>query len=137
MSKPKAPTLYSAVRASSVCPESFVAGSMRLARKKPITPNGTLMANSHGHDAVARISEAAVGPMANATATTSALLPNARPSKCLGYRARSSAVLTLIMALAPTPWNRRATTSDGKDQASAQASDARVNNSMPEINTRR
>ena len=129
--------MYSAVRASSVWPDSRVAGSMRLARKKPATPSGTLMANSQGHDAVARINEAAVGPMANATATTSALLPNARPSKCFGYRARSSAVLTLIMALAPTPWNSRATTSDGKDQASAQASDAKVNRNMPEINTRR
>ena len=110
---------------------------MRLATKKPATPSGTLMANSHGHEAVARISEAAVGPMANATATTSELLPKARPCRCLGYSTLSSAVLTLIMALAPTPWNRRATTSDGSDQAMAQASEARVNRNMPEINTRR
>ncbi len=42
-----------------------------------------------------------------------------------------------MMALAPTPWNSRATTSAGSDHAIEQASDARVNKARPAMQTRR
>jgi hypothetical protein len=75
--------------------------------------------------------DATLGPSAKPTATTRALVPKPRPCSLAGYVARSSAVLTPMMALAPTPWNRRATISTGSDHASAHASDAAVNSARP------
>ena len=46
-------------------------------------PIGTLIANSHGHDATASTPEATVGPTADDTATTIALIATPRPS-CAG-----------------------------------------------------
>ena len=89
------------------------------------------MPNSHSHEENLRMTEARLGPSAKPMATTSALLPKPRPCKREGYVARSSAVLTPMMALAPRPWNSRATINAGSDHASAHASEASVNNAMP------
>src|SRR5579859_8016098 len=104
-----------------------------MATAMPNRPSGTLTANSQGQEATDRMAEATVGPIAKQTATTSALKPTPRPSERDGKMKRISAVLTLMMPLAPKPWNTRAAASVGSDQAAAQTSEASVNSASPAI----
>jgi hypothetical protein len=53
-----------------------------------------------------------------------------------GKMKRISAVLTLMMPAPPKPCTTRATTSQGSDGASAQASEAAVNTASPARYTR-
>ena len=66
-------------------------------------PIGTFTANSHSHDPTARMAAAMVGPIAEATDTTSALIPTPFPSEACGKVNRTSAPLTLMIADAPNP----------------------------------
>ena len=56
-------------------------GSAREARARFTRPIGTLIANSHSQEPMARMPAATVGAMAAASETTSALIPNAAPEQ--------------------------------------------------------
>ena len=56
-----------------------LAGRKRRAKKIATIPSGTLMANSHCHDATERIAAAMVGPAAEETATINEFIPIPRP----------------------------------------------------------
>ncbi len=68
-----------------------------------VSPNGTLIANSHGHGSTARMKPPIVGPAAALVATTSALSPSARPSCARGKMSRRIAGLIDTIADAPIP----------------------------------
>ncbi len=67
--------------ARPVCSER---GRARQASTRLITPNGTLMANSHSQFATASMPEAMVGPNAAAADTMSAFRPTPRPREACG-----------------------------------------------------
>ncbi|CAM8772570.1 hypothetical protein NCI_02277 [Burkholderia pseudomallei] len=56
------------------------AGSARRLPHTAATPIGTLIAKSHGHGATASTADATVGPTADDSATTIALIATPRPS---------------------------------------------------------
>ena len=55
-------------------------GKKRIASSRAMIPNGTLIRNSHFHEAIERIAAAIVGPAAEDTATIKELIPIPRPS---------------------------------------------------------
>ena len=59
-------------------------GSDGTATASAISPSGTLLPNSHGHDATLSTNEATVGPTAKLTPATTAFMPTLRPSLCGG-----------------------------------------------------
>lgn len=71
------------------------------------------------------------GPAVNDTPTTNALSPSPLPRRALGYSARISAVLTLMIALAPTPCNTREAVSSPSVPLAAQRPDATMKTTSP------
>ncbi len=63
---------------------ALLGGRKRMARTKATMPRGTLIKNSHCHEARERIAAAIVGPAAEETATTKELMPMPRPRKRCG-----------------------------------------------------
>src|ERR1700742_4655703 len=108
-----------------------------MAMRKAISPIGPLIPNSHGQGATANTAEATVGPMAADVATANALMPMARPSIFWGYVKRTSAALVLMMPAAPSPWITRAMLNETSEWEKAQPSEARVNTTIPNWETRR
>src|SRR3569832_320108 len=102
-----------------------------------ITPMGPLIPNSHGQGATDKTAEATVGPMAAEVATANALIPMARPSIAWGYVNRTIAALVLMIPAAPSPWITRAMLNESSEWEQAQPSEARVNTTSPDWNTRR
>ena len=82
--KPKVAAFNSAETTSNFRPEPTVTGSARLAMAMVTTPIGTLIANSHSQDAVARMAAATVGPMAAEIEITTAFSPIPCPSCFFG-----------------------------------------------------
>src|SRR5471032_1590401 len=82
--KPKVAALSRAEIQSNFRDDPTVVGRDRKAMAMATTPSGTLMANSHSHDALERIAAATVGPMAAETEITRAFIPMPRPSSFFG-----------------------------------------------------
>ncbi len=84
ISRPNVAALKSALTMSKPCGDGLVWGREDQPTTTAATPDGHVTANSHGQLATARIVPAIVGPIAEATATTSALMPMPRPSSGCG-----------------------------------------------------
>ncbi len=131
MKRPRQPAASSAPGKSKACVALGVRGNVFRPIRIATSPNGMLTPNSQPQGPTARMREAIVGPSVKAVATTIALYPKPRPCRRPGKTKRTSAVLTLMMPLAPRPCSTRAISRLGNDQASAQASDASVNSKRP------
>ena len=79
--RPNANALRTAESQSNDLPEPTVRGSAGMAMAMASTPIGTLTANSHSHEAWARMAEATVGPIAAEIEMTTAFRPMPRPSR--------------------------------------------------------
>ncbi len=66
---------------SNGCGARRLRGRERIAISEATTPIGTLTANSQGQFATESMAAATVGPIAEETATSSALMPIPRPSR--------------------------------------------------------
>jgi hypothetical protein len=102
------------------------------------TPMGTFTNSTQRHDSHEVRIPPASRPMAPPATATAENTPNAR------LRSRPSGKLVLIKAsavgaamAAPTPWRARAASSQPEDVASPPRNEARVNTTIPAMNTRR
>src|ERR1700749_503291 len=120
INKPKVIALRMTLARSKRCPEAGVRGKVRAPMATANAPSGTLTRNSQCQEATARIAAATLGPAADETATTSAVLPTPRPSRLLGEIKRTSAILTLITPAAPRPCATRAAVRSDRDGDKAQ-----------------
>ena len=68
MNSPNVAAFITALIASNPCAASGERGRKRIDSSSDTTPNGTWMANSHGHDATAMIAAATDGPAAYGSA---------------------------------------------------------------------
>ena len=86
MNSPNVAALSTASRQLNVLPTTHTGLSGRCLRAMTNVsmPTGTLMANSHGHGATARMAAESVGPATEAMATTVALSPTPSPRRRLG-----------------------------------------------------
>jgi hypothetical protein len=73
MKRPRQAAAIAAPRKSKACFARGIAGSVLMPIASAIRPKGRLTANSHGHEPMARMPEAMVGPKLKAVATTIAL----------------------------------------------------------------
>jgi hypothetical protein len=82
--KPKVSPFRTAETQSNLRSVPTVRGRARPAMTMARTPIGTLIPNSHGHDALARTAAATVGPTAAEIEITTAFRPMPRPSERWG-----------------------------------------------------
>src|SRR5690349_21621174 len=101
--KVKATALNPALARSKRCSEGGVSGNRRGDIRSATIPIGTFIANNQGHEAIARIAAATLGPAADDIDTTTDTIAMPRPNCRRGYVKRTRAVLTLIIPAAPTP----------------------------------
>lgn len=78
-----------------------------------------------------------VGPVAEASATVSAVQPIARPRRRCGTVWRTMAAIRDITQAEPSPCRKRAPTSTGRLGDSAQSTEAAVNSATPAVKTGR
>src|SRR3954451_24380211 len=79
MKRPRQPAVNVALTKSNACAARGVFGRVFRPIATAITPNGRLIANSHGQLPTARTADAIVGPNVIAVPTTNALWPKPRP----------------------------------------------------------
>src|SRR5260370_40089390 len=105
--KAKAIALNTALARSKRWSEGGVVGNRRSDIRSATRPIGTLIANSHGHDATARIAAATLGPAADDIDTTTEIIATPRPNWRRGEGKRTSGILTTIGPPAARPCRAR------------------------------
>ena len=106
-------------------------GTSRTARKKPITPTGTLMKKIHSQPSASTSTPPRIGP-------TSVATPAVAPHRAIAWPRRSAGKIRVMTAIvcgvskeAPRPWNTRAMISISIELVRPHHSDASVKTVRP------